>query len=328
MKNKTKPDSNSKPDFKPDFQPLSGREFPRFSAIKTFFRLPHVSVDKDFDVALFGIPFDGGVSYRPGARFAPAAVRNASSLGRGFHWSREVQIFEKLKMADIGDCPTVPVDLKKTYQNIEKFVAQVLKSGKKFVAVGGDHSTTLPVLRALKKHYKKPLAFIHFDAHMDTYPAAWGFEYHHGAFARHAVEEGLVDPKKMLQIGIRGPLAGGDDLAFVKKNKIRVKTVDDIREGTISDFLKTLPKFDGTPTYISFDVDCLDPAYAPGTGTPVVGGMTSYEAQRILRALQVPNLVGGDIVEISPPFDHAEMTSLVGVDVMFEMLCMMALNKK
>lgn len=323
MKNKKEVKSNPPH----EFQQLSGREFPRFSAIKTFFRMPHVSMDKDFDVALMGIPFDGGVSYRPGARFAPAAVRNASSLGRGFHWTRELQIFEKLKIADIGDCPTVPVSLTKTYKNIEKFVGEVLKNKKRFVSVGGDHSTTLPVLRALKKHYKKPLAFIHFDAHLDTYPAAWGEEYHHGAFARHAVEEKLVDPKKMIQIGIRGPLAAGADLDFVKKNKIKVKTMDDIREGSLGDFLKTLPKFDDTPTYISFDVDCMDPAYAPGTGTPVPGGLTSYEVQRILRALKIPNLVGGDIVEVSPPFDHADITSIVAMDVMFEMLCIMAEGK-
>ncbi|PIS11618.1 MAG: agmatinase [Bdellovibrio sp. CG10_big_fil_rev_8_21_14_0_10_47_8] len=311
-------------EFKPDFQPLSGREFPRFSAIKTFFRLPVVEIKEKFDVALFGIPYDGGVSYRPGARFAPTEVRNASSLGRGFHWNRELNIFEQLKIADVGDCPTVPIDQNQTYEKIEKFVGSILKTNKKFVAVGGDHSTTLPVLRALKKHYKTPLAFVHFDAHLDTYPAAWGCEYHHGAFARHAVEEGLVDPKKMLQIGIRGPLASKEDLAFVKKHKVQVKTVDDVRAGSLDQFLKTLPTFDNTPTYISFDVDCLDPAFAPGTGTPVVGGLTSYETQRILRALKIPNLVGGDVVEICPPADHADITSLVGVDVMFEMLCLMA----
>lgn len=310
------------------FQPLSGREFPRFSAIKTFFRLPNVAVQEAFDVALFGIPFDGGVSYRPGARFAPSQVREASSLGRGFHWSREVNIFEKLKIADIGDCPVVPIDLEQSYAKIEQFVTEVLKTKKKFVSVGGDHSTTLPVLRALKKHYKKPLQFIHFDAHLDTYPAAWGCEYHHGAFARHAVEEGLVNPKKMLQIGIRGPLTGKEDLNFIKKNRITVKTMDDIRSGSLEKFIQTLPKFANEPTFISFDVDCLDPAYAPGTGTPVVGGMTTYEAQRILRALKVSNLVGGDIVEISPAYDHSDITSLVGVDVMFEMLCMMAKQVK
>ncbi len=311
-----------------EYKPLSGREFPRFSGIKTFFRLPHVPVDADYEVGIFGIPYDGGVSYRPGPRFAPTEVREMSSLGRGFHMSRELNWIEKLKVADIGDCSTVPIDQGQTYANIEKFVGHVLSKNKKFIACGGDHSTTLPVLRALRKHYGKPLQFIHFDAHLDTYPAAWGCEYHHGAFARHAVEEGLVDSRKMIQIGIRGPLAGGDDLNFVRDNGIRVFTMDDIRELPMSEFVKQLPVCDDTPTYISFDVDCLDPAYAPGTGTPVPGGMTSYEAQRILRALRIPNLVGGDVVEISPPFDHCGMTSLIGVDVMFEFLCMMAGNKK
>jgi guanidinopropionase len=321
-KSQSKSETKNAPDSA--FQPMSGREFPRFSGIKTFFRLPLATIDQKFDVALFGIPYDGGVSYRPGPRFAPSQVRENSSLGRGFHWSRGLNIFQKLKIADIGDCPVVPIDQKQTYEKIEKFVGEVVGSQKKIIWVGGDHSTTLPVLRVLRKHYKKPLGFVHFDAHMDTYPAAWGQEYHHGAFARHAVEEGLVNPKKMLQIGIRGPLAGGEDLDFIKKHKITVKTVDDVRAGSLDSFLKSLPKFDETPTYISFDVDCLDPAYAPGTGTPVVGGLTTYEAQRILRSLKIPNLIGGDIVEISPPFDHAGITSLVGVDVMFEMLCIMA----
>ncbi len=305
-------------------KPLSGREFPRFSAIKTFFRLPNASLKEKFDVALFGIPYDGGVSYRPGARFAPSAVREASSLGRGFHMTRDRNVFDVLSVADIGDSPTVPIDQAQTYEKIEKFVTDVLKSKKKFIAVGGDHSTTLPVLRALKKHYKKPLNFIHFDAHLDTYPAAWNCEYHHGAFARHAVEEGLVNPKKMLQIGIRGPLTGKDDLQFIKKHGIMVKTVDDVRAVSLQKFCASLPSFSDGLTYLSFDVDCLDPAYAPGTGTPVVGGLTSYETQQILRALKIKDLVGGDIVEICPAYDHSDITSLVGVDVMFELMHLMA----
>ena len=307
-----------------EYKPLSGREFPRFSAIKTFFRLPYVELQNDYDVALFGIPFDGGTSYRPGARFAPSAVREASSLGRGYHWSRDVNFFDRLKVADVGDCQTVPIDLEQTYGKIESFVSSLLAMGKKFVAVGGDHSTTLPVLRALRKKYQQPLSFIHFDAHLDTYPAAWGCEYHHGSFARHAVEEGLVNPQKMLQIGIRGPLTGKDDLHFVQKHGITVRTMDHLRDVPLSQFLQNLPVFGDEPTYISFDVDCLDPAFAPGTGTPVPGGMTTYEAQRILRALKVKNLVGGDIVEISPPFDQSQITALVGVDVMFEMLGLMS----
>lgn len=309
------------------FKPISGREFPRFSAIKTFFRLPIADIKENFDLALFGIPYDGGVSYRPGARFAPTQIRDASSLGRGFHMSRAMALFEKIRAADIGDCPTVPIDQMQTYVNIEKFAGEVLDSGKKFISIGGDHSTTLPLLRALKKKYGQPLNFIHFDAHLDTYPAAWGCEYHHGAFARHAVEEGLVNPGKMLQIGIRGPLAAADDLAFISKHKIQVVTVDDIREKPLKEFLKTLPSFSG-PTYISYDIDCLDPAFAPGTGTPVPGGLTTYETQQILRSLKIDNLVGADIVEVSPPFDTSQITSLAAVDAMFELMCLIAQSSK
>lgn len=309
-----------------DFKPLSGREFPRFSGIKTFFRLPIAEIEENFDVALFGIPYDGAVSYRPGARFAPTQIRDASSLGRGFHMTRAISLFEKLKVADVGDCPTVPIDQAQTYEKIEKFADAILKTNKKFISIGGDHSTTLPLLRSLKKKYGTALSFIHFDAHLDTYPAAWGCEYHHGAFARHAIEEGLVDPKRMLQIGIRGPLAGSNDLKIVTDHKVQVRTVDDIREQPIQEFLKTLPTFSG-PTYISFDIDCLDPAYAPGTGTPVPGGLTTYETQRILRALRIENLVGADIVEVCPPFDSSQITSLAAVDTLFELLCLMGEKK-
>lgn len=302
-----------------EFKPLSGREFPRYSAIKTFFRLPYAEIHEKYDIGIVGVPFDGGVSYRPGARFAPSKVRELSSLGRGFNWARGEDIFKRLKVADAGDCSTVPIDLEQTYEKIEAHFAAILKSGKRFIAVGGDHSITLPILRAVKKHVGQPLSLIHFDAHLDTYPAAWGCEYHHGSFARHAVEEGLVDPKKSLQLGLRGPLASGEDLDFVRQKGLRTTTVDDLRTQGLEAFLKSLPVFEG-PTYITYDVDCLDPAYAPGTGTPVVGGLTTYETQRIFRALNVKNLIGCDVVEVSPPFDHADITSLAAVDAVFEML--------
>ncbi len=304
------------------YQPVSGREFPRFSGIKTFFRLPLADMTENFDIALFGTPYDGGVSYRPGARFAPALVRECSSLGRGFHMSRAISLFDQVKVADIGDCSVVPIDQAQTYEKIESFATNLIKNKKKFISVGGDHSTTLPLLRALAKKHG-PLNFIHFDAHLDTYPAAWGCEYHHGAFARHAIEEGLVNPKAMMQIGIRGPLAAGSDLDIVRKHKVKIFTVDDIRRKLIFDFVKTLPAFTG-PTYISFDIDCLDPAYAPGTGTPVPGGLTTYETQQILRALKIKNLVGADIVEVSPPYDSSQITGLAAVDTMFEIMCLMA----
>lgn len=308
------------------FQPISGREFPRFSAIKTFFRLPFAEVSEKFDVAIFGTPYDGGVSYRPGARFAPTLVRECSSLGRGFHMTKAVSLFEKMKVADIGDCPIVPIDQAQTYKKIENFAAQVIQSKKKFISVGGDHSTTLPLLRALNKKYGK-LNFIHFDAHLDTYPAAWGCEYHHGAFARHAVEEGLVNPKGMIQIGIRGPLAAKDDLQFIQKHQIKIIDMDAIKQTPVEKLaaqISVLTKKLNGPTFISFDIDCLDPAYAPGTGTPVPGGMTTYESQQILRALKIENLVGADIVEVSPPYDQSQITGLAAVDVMFEFLTIMS----
>ena len=306
------------------YEQLSGREFPRFSAIKTFFRLPHVGLTADYDVGIIGVPYDGAVSYRPGARFAPSAVREASSVGRGYNWARGVQVFEKLKVADIGDCPVVPIDQKKTYEKIESHFAKILAQKKKFVAVGGDHSVTLPLLRAVHKAQGQMINLIHFDAHLDTYPAAWGCEYHHGAFLRHAIEEGLINPKNSLQIGIRGPLAGAEDADFAKRSGLTTTTIDDVRVKGLGHFLRNLPSFSRGPTYITFDIDCLDPAYAPGTGTPVVGGLTTYETQRILRELKIKNLVGADIVEISPPYDHAEITALAGVDTLFELLCLMA----
>lgn len=307
-----------------EFKPLSGREQPRFSSIKTFFRLPVASIHEEFDVAMVGIPYDGGVSYRPGARFGPSRVREASSLGRGYHWSRGFNIFEKLRVADVGDCPTNPLDQKQTYHKIEDYFTELGQLNKRFIAVGGDHSITLPLLRVVRRQAGEKLALIHFDAHLDTYPAAWDCEYHHGAFLRHAIEEGLVDTRQSMHIGIRGPLASRDDLQFVTKHGMNVVTVDQIRKDSLNVFLQSLPKFDQAPVYITFDIDCLDPAYAPGTGTPVVGGLTSYETQQILRALKIKNLLGADIVEISPPYDHAEITALCGVDVLFEFLCLMA----
>jgi agmatinase/guanidinopropionase len=287
--------------------------------VKTFFRLPLAPLSEDFDVAIVGVPFDGGVSYRPGARFAPGKVRDVSSLGRGYSWARGENVFARLRVADGGDCSTVPIDRMQTYAKIEQHFGEVLKSGKKFLAVGGDHSITLPLLRAVRAHVGQPVSLIHFDAHLDTYPAAWGEEYHHGSFARHAVEEGLIDGKSSLQIGLRGPLAGGDDLDFAKNHGIHSSTVDDIRIRGLEAYLHDLPPFD-RPTYITYDVDCLDPSHAPGTGTPVPGGLTTYEVQRIFRSLKIKNLVACDVVELCPAYDPSDITALAVLDAMFEML--------
>ncbi len=306
------------------YVPINGREFPRYSGIKTFFRLPYVSISDDYDVGIVGVPFDGGASYRPGQRFAPARVRDVSSLGRVFHMGRMASFTEKLKVADVGDVPTVPVSLDATYVKIEKFFAQGLALKKRFISVGGDHSITLPILREIRKAVGKPVRLIHFDAHFDTYPAAWGMEYHHGSFARHAVEEGLINPKGSIQIGIRGPLAGTSDLEFPQKHGIRIATMDEIRGKGIEAFVKSLPDFKNDPVYISYDVDCLDPAFAPGTGTPVPGGLSTYEVQQIFRGLRVKNLVGADVVEVNPAYDVSDITSLAALDAVFEMIGLMA----
>lgn len=310
------------------FLPLSGREMPRFGGIKTFFRLPHIDFKhpnfKDIDVAVFGVPFDGGVSYRPGARFAPSKIREVSSLGRGYHLSRDLSLFTNFNMADLGDSSVVPMSVEKTYDLIEAFDAKILENGKRFLAAGGDHSTTLAHLRALNKSLGKPISLIHFDAHLDTYPAAWGCEYHHGAFVRHAVEEGLIDPSTSIQIGIRGPLAGGDDLDFNAKHKLKYISVDDLREAGLKSTCASLPVFKkDQPVFLSFDIDCLDPSFAPGTGTPVPGGLTTYEVQKLLQAFQVESLVGADVVEVSPPYDQSDITALAAVDAMFEILCLL-----
>ena len=309
-----------------DYKQLSGREFPRFSGLKTFFRMPIDEIQGNYEVGLFGIPYDGAVSYRPGTRFGPSRIRETSSLGRGFHMTRGQNFIDKIKVADIGDCPTVPIDQEQTYARVQEFTGKVLAGDKKFVAVGGDHSLTLALLRAVKEKHGA-VRLIHFDAHLDTYPAAWGCEYHHGAFVRHAVDEGLIIANESIQIGIRGPLAADTDVDFVNKHGISVHTVDDVRKNGVHEFVKALPKFDKGPTYISYDIDCLDPAFAPGTGTPVPGGLTTYEVQQIFRGFEIKNLVGCDIVEVSPPFDHAEITALAAVDAMFEMLSLYASHK-
>lgn len=307
------------------YYPTSGRDIPRFAGIKTFFRLPYVELTADYEVGIVGVPFDGGASYRPGQRFAPVGVREASSLGRVFHMGRMSGFAEKIKVADVGDVPVVPVDLMKTYERIETFFDKGMGLGKRYISIGGDHSITLPILRSVRRAIGKPVRLIHFDAHFDTYPAAWDCEYHHGSFARHAVEEGLIDPKGSIQIGIRGPLTAADDLDFAIKHGIRVATVDEIRlGGGVEAFIKTLPDYGDDPVYISFDVDCLDPAYAPGTGTPVPGGLSTFETQQILRSLKIKRLVGADIVEINPPYDVSDITQLVGLDAAFEMIGLMA----
>lgn len=307
---------------------LSGRETPRFAGVKTFFRLPVTSLEGAFEAGIFGIPYDGAVSYRPGARFAPVAAREASSMGRGYSPERASSWVDRLHAVDLGDCPVNPLSQEETLARIEAFWLRVVSNGRRGIAVGGDHSTTLGSLRAMRKAAGRPVGLVHFDAHLDTYPAAWGAEYHHGAFLRHALEEGLVEPSSTVQIGLRGPLVDDHDFDVVRKFGVRSTTVDDLREKGYKDYMASLALDAALPHYISFDIDCLDPAYAPGTGTPVPGGLSTYEALQVLRRLSIPNLIGADLVEISPPYDHADITALAGVAVLNEFLHIMGLQTR
>ena len=296
------------------------RSYPRFSGVHTFFRLKQEKPEgTQSNVLLCGVPFDGGTTYRSGARMGPSRIREMSALGRGYHPQWNQDVFQKLNPVDVGDIPTNPISIEKTYQLIEQSIFEWTQNKKKIVSVGGDHSITLPILRSLAKIYG-PLNLIHFDAHFDTYPSAYGEEYHHGTFVRHAVLEKCVN--QVFQFGIRGPFVAKTDMDFVEKHKIQVFTVDDIKNKGLK-ILSEIPQLIKGSSYLSFDVDCLDPAYAPGTGTPVPGGLNSYEAQQILRNLKIENLVGGDVVEVNPSYDHGDITSLSAVSTLFEILNLM-----
>ena len=300
-----------------DYSNIQKRSHPRFSGIKTFFRCSSEKESvKTSDVVICGVPFDGGTTYRSGARMGPTRIRETSALGRGYHLQRGRDVFAKLKVVDGGDAPINPLSIEKTYIDVESFFHKLWSQNKKVLSVGGDHSISLPLLRAAVKTHG-PLNFLHFDAHFDTYPAAYGCEYHHGTFLRHAVEENLIN--QAWQFGIRGPLVVKEDQDFCKKHNIRFFTVDEIKKRGV-DILSNLSLPIKGPVYISFDVDCLDPAYAPGTGTPVVGGLTTYEVQQIFRHLKIENLIGADVVEVNPVYDHGDITSLAAVDVLFECL--------
>ena len=309
------------------YQPIDPLKSPRFGDPVTFNRLPYVSdiSGKKVDVAILGIPFDGGTTFRPGARFGPRAVRDASVLSRNFHPTLRVHVYDRLNVVDGGDIPVNPLNMNTTMKNIESTLKRVHRAGARTICVGGDHSVILPDLRAVHAKFGTP-TLIHFDAHTDTADAAWGEKFHHGTPIRRAIEEGLLDGRKIFQIGIRGPLTSPKQDDYLVEQKINVLDIDGFMDPRKrGSFFSKLKRVAGKgPCYLSFDVDAVDPAYAPGTGTPVVGGMTSYEALASLRALNGLRFVGANVVEVSPPYDHAEITALLGAAVVFEILALMA----
>jgi agmatinase len=297
---------------------------PRFGQVATFMLLPQAETARDLDVALLGIPYDGGTSYRTGARFGPRAVREQSSLIRSWNPVLKVHPFEKLRVADCGDVDVVPISIERTYEAVERRIGAVTAEGALPVCVGGDHSVTLPILRALARRHG-PLGVVHFDAHPDTWDEYFGSKFFHGTPFRRAVEEGLVDPRRMIQVGIRGPLYGPEDFEFHDRHGIEVIRIETVKEQGTAWVAERLSRLRGGPLYCSFDIDAVDPAYAPATGTPEVGGLTSYEALVLVRALVGQALVGADVVEVSPPYDGpGQITSLLAANLMFELVSVLA----
>ena len=303
---------------------------PRFTGLASFFRLPY---QEDFainppDIGVIGIPYDGGVTNRPGPRHGPREVRNQSSLMRRINQATGLSPFEDVTVADIGDAwISKPYELEGAHREIEAKFAAVHKAGIVPLSCGGDHSVSLPILRALAKD--GPVGMIHIDAHCDTGDNYMGSRFHHGAPFKVAVDEGLLDPKRTAQIGIRGTLYDPKMWQFSYDSGMRVMLIEEVEDKGWRKCIEEAKEFVGDgPVYVSFDIDSLDPAFAPGTGTPEAGGISMREAQGMVRALQGMDIIGADMVEVSPPYDVGGITALNGATVMFELLCVMANGMK
>jgi guanidinopropionase len=306
-------------------EPVSGIVLPRFAGIATFMRLPYAADPSAVDIGLIGVPWDGGTTNRAGARHGPRAIRDQSSLIRRVHPVTRTAPYQLARVADLGDVPVNPADIADTLGRIERYYARVRAAGVVPLSAGGDHLVTLPIFRGIVDR-QRPVGMVHFDAHSDTWDSYFGdFKYTHGTPFRRAIEEGLLDPKRTVQIGIRGSLYAADDLDWALAQGIRVIGIEEyFRLGTEKVIAEARRVVGDGPTYVSFDVDSLDPVYAPGTGTPEIGGFNTFEAQQMIRGLSGLDLVGGDVVEVSPPFDQGGATALVGATMMFEILCVLA----
>ncbi len=312
----------------PFFQPVSGFDLPRFAGVPTFMRLPNVGFEdarfSDVQIGIIGTPWDGGTTNRPGPRHGPRQLRDLSTMIRAQNGATGVRPFELVNCADLGDVAPNPAGLEDSMTRITEFYERVVAAGIVPLSAGGDHLCSLPILRALGK--KKPLGMIHFDSHTDLFHSYFnGTMYTHGTPFRRAIEEELLDPKRVVQIGIRGTAYDFEDRDFAKAVGVRIITIEEFFERGIPDVMAEAKEIVGDQeTYVSYDIDFVDPAYAPGTGTPEVGGPNSFQALQVARMLDGVNIVGADLVEVSPPFDESGGTAFLGVSLMFEMLCHMA----
>lgn len=307
--------------------PPSGLEVPRFAGPDTFARLPRLDQVGSAEVAVLGVPFDSGVSYRPGARFGPGGVRAGSKLLRQYHPFLDVGPWEAQQVADAGDVAVNPFDLGEAIGGIESGARAVLGSAGTLVTIGGDHTIALPLLRVMRERHG-PVALIHFDAHLDTWDTYFGAAYTHGTPFRRAVEEGLLDLGASAHVGIRGPIFSRQDLVDdAALGFAVVSSVDVARHGVDACVDRVRERVGARPVYVSIDIDVLDPAHAPGTGTPEPGGLTSRELQMILRGLAGLDLIGADVVEVAPAYDHAELTTIAAANLVYELLGLLALRR-
>jgi agmatinase len=307
--------------------PIDASKTPRFAGPPTFALLPRRDEVGQCDVAIAGVPFDSGVSYRPGARFGPAAVRQGSRLLRPWHPGLKVAPFGGQQVADAGDIACNPFDIKEAMDQVEEAAVSLLRDAGNLLVIGGDHTIAYPLLRATKDKFG-PVALVHFDAHLDTWQTYFGAPLTHGTPFRRAAEEGLFLEDASMHVGIRGPLyseqdlTDDEDLGFKIVHSMELETIG--IDGVVT---RIKERVADAPVYISIDIDVLDPAHAPGTGTPEAGGLTSRELLGILRGLAGTRVVGGDVVEVSPAYDHAEMTTIAAAHVAYDLLSLMLLGR-
>lgn len=306
----------------PHPEPMDALVHARSGGIATFMRLPHITQPEELDVALLGIPFDGGTTYRPGTRFGPRHVREQSVLIRPWNSVLNVNPFAKYRVADYGDFAVNPLSIEDTFGRVEKQMEPLLHAGTRCVSVGGDHSLSLPLLRAIARRHG-PVGLIQFDAHNDLWDEYFGCRYSHGTPFRRAIEEGLLREGSFLQVGLRGQVYSEHDFDFAREHKVKMISAEEFHAGGIPLFRKQLRAFRGKPVYVTLDIDCVDPAYAPGTGTPQVGGFTSAQIVELVRSLRGLNIVGCDLVEVSPPYDSGGITSLLAANLLYELLCVL-----
>ena len=317
-------------DKKEPIQPVSGTVVPRYAGPSTFARLPELRDVEDCDVAIIGVPFDAGTSYRPGARFGPQSVRQASrQLRTNYHPNYDVEPFKVQQVADAGDIACNPFDIDEAIKQIEKGSTELLQKVGSIVTIGGDHTIALPLLRSINKKVGGPVALVHFDAHLDTWDTYFGAPYTHGTPFRRAREEKLFLDDASMHIGIRGPLYSTNDLKNDRELGFKTIHCDEFQTNTIDQIVKRIKdRIGNNPLYISIDIDVLDPAHAPGTGTPEVAGMTTREILNVLRGLAGSQLVSADVVEVAPAYDHAELTSTAAATIDYELINIIARNPK